>query len=139
MIKPLNNRSLCVVLELCSEGSLNNVLYRKKREIDSSFDDRVSIFRESRVQSLGRTTKTRESHGNDLLNTNVNDFEYFLPWAQRLELAVGVCRGIEALQRSLPGYSHNDIKRSPTSLSNSSIYIFFFSHAYSIFCIYSCL
>ena len=42
-------------------------------------------------------------------------FEYPLPWIHKLELALGVSRGIEAFSNALPGFSHNDIK-SPNFL-----------------------
>ena len=58
--------SLCIILELCSEGSLFEIL-----EKDTNSD---------------------------------------LTWADKLELAIGASRGIEALVKTLPGFSHNDVK-----------------------------
>jgi len=57
--------SLCIVLELCSEGSLSDLLQE-------------------------------ENAG--------------LTWTDKLELAIGASRGIEALVKALPGSSHNDVK-----------------------------
>jgi len=37
-------------------------------------------------------------------------FVHALTWADRLELALGACRGVEALENLLPGCSHNDLK-----------------------------
>ena len=38
------------------------------------------------------------------------DYVFELPWAQRLDLALGACRGLKAFIDALPGYAHNDIK-----------------------------
>lgn len=70
--------SLCVVLELCSEGSLSDVLYKRRNGV--------------------------------LPSEQQSEFSYRLPWEDRLELAVGAAKGVCAVSKALPGYSHNDIK-----------------------------
>lgn len=93
--------SLCVVLELCSEGSLHDVLYKRRS---------------------ARRSSTGAGHGQR------EDFAYCLTWEERLELALGACRGVSAVSTALPGYSHNDIKsanflvhRGPSDNSSSSL------------------
>jgi serine/threonine protein kinase len=83
--------SLCVVLELCSEGSLADVLYGKSDgRRQTSFDSNLSAI--SKKGSLQQT------------------YLHELPWASRLELALGASRGVDAFARTFPGLSHNDVK-----------------------------
>jgi serine/threonine protein kinase len=96
--------SLCVVLELCSEGSLGDMLYNKKHRFQG---DGAHSQGGKAVSTADDTFAVRNSmHG----STEQYDFVHLLPWAQRLELALGASRGIEAFAKALPGYSHNDIK-----------------------------
>lgn len=132
--------SLCVVLELCSEGSLNDVVYKIKEpdvfEKKSSFllrrsgsGGRTNIRTSSRTSkgsesvfsvrtsifrgSSGRnSTEENSMTSNPMLDNSDSSpqFLHALPWERRLELAVGACQGVAALVTSLGGLSHNDIK-----------------------------
>lgn len=79
--------SLCVVLELCSEGSLHDVLYKRRKH------------------------ERRRSDNSDRSSIEQDEYAYRLSWAERLDLAVGASRGVTAV--SIAGYSHNDIKQVP--------------------------
>jgi len=111
--------SLCVVLELCSEGSLGDILYRKEERSDVSdslsFFDHLSEFaRErtrSRLSSTGQDScKSRDRSSTKLKSKFTNQFAHALPWSERLELAVGAAQGVAVLVNAFPGISHNDIK-----------------------------
>jgi serine/threonine protein kinase len=84
--------SLSVVLELCSEGSLNDILYARVRAENVTDRETKPAF-----LSPGRALAT-------------NHFAKELSWAHWLELALGACRGVAAVAGMLPGLSHNDIK-----------------------------
>jgi serine/threonine protein kinase len=105
--------SLCVVLEICSEGSLGNVLYsmedKRKARAASNILGRLSssgrLSTTDQLNSIGRGSVT----GRKSIQ-NITEYIYALPWGERLELAVGASRGVAALVAALPGTSHNDIK-----------------------------
>ena len=111
--------SLCVVLEMCSEGSLSDVLYRKEGKSEMS-DTRSMLGRFSeyarkeaisRLSSSGQDSdKGRDRDLSKLKSKFTNQFIHLLPWGERLELAVGVAQGVAVLVGELPGTSHNDIK-----------------------------
>jgi len=94
--------SLCVVLEVCSEGSLGDVLYAKKEQLQRS---RASRGAEGDGGVEGRFSLSRGA-----ADVPRYDHVYALPWATCLELALGACRGVAALADALPGHSHNDLK-----------------------------
>lgn len=105
--------SLCLVLELCSEGSLSDVLYPKHSGRATNYS---SVYYNSRRQASQRPLDLSAHLVSDALGDpdgdaegNGEDFEE-VPWADKLELALGVCKGVDALATLLPGYSHNDLK-----------------------------
>jgi serine/threonine protein kinase len=87
---------LSVVLELCSEGSLNDILYSKVTSVDCD-ELLTSELRSQTYSTSGRAVPKYHF---------VKEFT----WAQWLELALGACRGVAAVAGMLPGLSHNDIK-----------------------------
>jgi serine/threonine protein kinase len=89
--------SLCVVLELCSEGSLANVLYNKSTDVPS-----INLGRASAGSNPRRSSEVESNE--------FGSFAYSLSWSRKLELAIGASKGIRALVATLPGYSHNDVK-----------------------------
>jgi serine/threonine protein kinase len=100
--------SLCVVLELCNRGSLASLLYDRAAAAE---------HRLSRAGSLGSFLGLRQSNPleppdspSQRLSESTPRFKHDLSWEQRLELALGASRGLEALEAVLPGHSHNDIK-----------------------------
>jgi len=111
--------SLCVVLEVCSEGSLGDVLYNKEVNSDandsssllSRFSDSVRKSVASRLSSSGRDgIKAGDRASENREAGSSNQFVYSLPWGERLELAVGAAQGVAVLVAAFPGTSHNDIK-----------------------------
>jgi len=102
---------------MCSEGSLNDVLYAKEeapsvRESVSFITSSLRVSRANRSNSL-RASETRSSAGKKSgggTGTGVYQYVYALPWSERLELALGAAQGVAALVAALPGTSHNDIK-----------------------------
>jgi len=131
--------SLCVVLELCSEGSLADVLYgggdfRRSfsrqyssgllegiaeglNRLSESFSSQSNASRGShnRFSSLGGgsgdSKQGSQRSGRDgPRDTSSGPALPPLPWSTRLELMSGAAKGVEAFHAALPGYSHNDIK-----------------------------
>jgi len=111
--------SLCVVLEMCSEGSLGDVLYRKEVKCESNdsssligrVSDSVRKSVASRLSSNGRDSfKDSDRTSGARNNRPSTQFVYALPWGERLELAVGAAQGVAVLVAAFPGTSHNDIK-----------------------------
>jgi serine/threonine protein kinase len=111
--------SLCAVLEMCSEGSLGDVLYQKelKNEVSNSWSMLGRFSNSVRETVVDRRTFTgRDSlkDGNRAsgvhINGSSNQYVYALPWGERLELAVGAAQGLTVLVTAFPGTSHNDIK-----------------------------
>jgi serine/threonine protein kinase len=105
--------SLCVVLEICSEGSLGDVLYTMEDKREASTVSNIL----GRLSASGRlsTTDQLSSTGRGSVTgrksiPNITEYVYALSWGERLELAVGAARGLAALVAALPGTSHNDIK-----------------------------
>lgn len=78
--------SLCVVLEICSEGSLFDVLHAMVQSTHC------------RASQAARTSIT------------LWEFKHCLNWGQKLELALGAALGVAAISTAFPGLSHNDIK-----------------------------
>jgi hypothetical protein len=103
--------SICVVLELCNEGSLNDVLYVKNAadyaRKSSSVNGPVSNDRKWNMM-MERGSLTRNSLDRALVIQS--EHKYKLPWEERLDLILGACEGLAAFAKVLPGYSHNDIK-----------------------------
>jgi serine/threonine protein kinase len=101
--------SLCVVLELCSEGSLSDVLYN-----EAGGDIKSSASMSTPISWLvgrpsGLVLIPSSEHGKRGVIPE-KKFVHQLSWRHSLELAYGACKGIEAIGETLPGFSHNDIK-----------------------------
>lgn len=92
--------SVCVVLEFCSEGSLFDVVHALKEEVENT--GRASTSDRALAMFSRQSRSTREPQ--------TYKFAKRLSWEDQLQLALGACRGVEALAHTLPGFSHNDLK-----------------------------
>jgi len=112
--------SLCLVLELCSEGSLDAMLYNEEsRDAAQAVSSLSSATASSAAAAISTKLLVRADGGETRASTTTTRRSasgrayahvHALPWGERLELTLGCCRGIEALCAVMPGYSHNDIK-----------------------------
>lgn len=100
---------------MCSEGSLNDVLYAKEqvhtvRDSMSLFTPSLRVSRANRSNSLRASESHPPAAKKSAGSASTYQYVYALPWNERLELALGAARGVAALVAALPGTSHNDIK-----------------------------
>lgn len=108
--------SLCVILELCSEGSLYQVVHDVNlptTPASSNHGARTissSMFAPRGLSLTANTDKPTRTHDGYYAD-NSSPFKYHLCWFEKLEIAYGAIKGVCEVHSNLPrGYSHNDIK-----------------------------